>query len=499
MKRFFYYMAALLTLLLLAPPAAQAAADTSSHLQMLINQQYRLSADYQPEELVSLSNYMPANSGVTLNRIAAEAWRELYTAMKAAGISDCRGVSGYRTYDTQVYLYNRKVNQYQAMGYDAVDAAAQAATVVAIPGASEHQSGMALDLSTSTAGLTEAFAYTAAGKWLKENSWRYGLILRYTSDKSAITGIISEPWHFRYVGKPHAEYMYKNGLCLEEYIQRLQQLGSISFIGEDGEPYCIYYSSYYNAAELPGQILGYSQAMATAGGFIISTLAPREPLFDMSGHWAESDVRAMYEAGLISGYPSGAFLPDRNISRAELLTLLARFYEQQQAPSAPTEAETEQAAPDGEPDEAADGSQSEASALPFADVDSGDYFYAALLTCQEAGLLGEHFYHRDETQPELILLRPQAAATRRDTALALAALLADLQPPDAPRQFADQPTMDAELLAAAQLLSEYAIMNGRPDGSFDGAANITRAEICACINRISKLFATATAAANGGA
>ena len=118
--------------------------------------------------------------------------------------------------------------------------------VVAAPGASAHQSGLAIDFTTSANGssLTDSFGTTPVGQWLAANSWKYGLILRYPADKTEITGYIYEPWHFRYVGEPHAEYMYKNDLCLEEYYALLQEEGIITYTTEAGVSYaCLLYTS----------------------------------------------------------------------------------------------------------------------------------------------------------------------------------------------------------------------------------------------------------------
>ena len=93
---------------------------------------------------------------------------------------------------------------------------------VAVPGTSEHQTGLALDIiSSSYQVLDRDQENTAEQRWLMENSYKYGFILRYPSDKSEITGINYEPWHYRYVGKEAAKEIYEKGLCLEEYLEYL--------------------------------------------------------------------------------------------------------------------------------------------------------------------------------------------------------------------------------------------------------------------------------------
>ena len=106
------------------------------------------------------------------------------------------------------------------------------ATMIAIPGTSEHHTGLAADIVTPThQTLDPEFADTDAGKWLQENAAEYGFILRYPEDKQDITEIIYESWHYRYVGVDHAMAIKENGLCLEEYLEILKDGG----LEKDGE------------------------------------------------------------------------------------------------------------------------------------------------------------------------------------------------------------------------------------------------------------------------
>ena len=131
-------------------------------------------------------------------------------------------VSTYRTYEYQVKLFNRKVNYYRNKGYDEAEAKVLAAQVVAVPGTSEHHLGLAVDIvDTRSWDLTEEQATLPAQKWLMENSWKYGFILRYPEGTTDVTGIIWEPWHYRYVGKEVAEELHNSGQTLEEYIDAL--------------------------------------------------------------------------------------------------------------------------------------------------------------------------------------------------------------------------------------------------------------------------------------
>lgn len=127
--------------------------------------------------------------------------------------------SSYRTNTKQTTLYNNEVNDYLSRGYSEEDAAIEAAKWVAIPGTSEHQTGLAVDIMSSYyLVLDRGQEDTAEQQWLMENSYRYGFILRYPSDKSELTGIYYEPWHYRYVGKTAAKEIYEKGICFEEYL-----------------------------------------------------------------------------------------------------------------------------------------------------------------------------------------------------------------------------------------------------------------------------------------
>ena len=129
--------------------------------------------------------------------------------------------SGYRDYNTQSYLYNRKIGQ----GYSAEDAA----RIVAPPGTSEHQTGLACDITDRYYELKDSsLENTATYQWMSQHCHEYGFIVRYPKDKSgmttadaaeSVTGIIYEPWHFRYVGVEAATYIMENGLCLEEFVE----------------------------------------------------------------------------------------------------------------------------------------------------------------------------------------------------------------------------------------------------------------------------------------
>ncbi len=151
---------------------------------------------------------------------------EYYESMCKAATKDgfdLWAVSAFRTYEYQEQNYNRKVNELKRTGKSEEVAKSEAAKVVAIPGTSEHNLGLAVDILS----VDESFENTAEFRWLQQNAANYGFILRYPKDKQSITKIIYEPWHYRYVGVEHAKEINRLGMCLEEYIEYLQNGGIV--------------------------------------------------------------------------------------------------------------------------------------------------------------------------------------------------------------------------------------------------------------------------------
>lgn len=158
--------------------------------------------DYAPE-LADTEN------GLKFDARAVDALSEFMAAARAEGLS-CVLVSTYRDYYTQQILYNNKVAEY---GEE------RAKTIVAPPGTSEHQIGLAADITDRYYEyMNESLENTELFKWMSAHCAEYGFIVRYPKDKEDITGIMYEPWHFRYVGKEAAAYIMEHGLCLEEFV-----------------------------------------------------------------------------------------------------------------------------------------------------------------------------------------------------------------------------------------------------------------------------------------
>jgi D-alanyl-D-alanine carboxypeptidase len=156
-------------------------------------------------------------SGGQVDQRILDISKAMFADAKADGVT-LKLVDAYRSYDLQKKLFEDKVNSYLAKGYNQEDAEAQASTITAHPNTSEHQTGLALDIVTpSYTKRDKGFVNTAAFKWLNANAQDYGFTLRYKKGKQDLTGVIYEPWHWRFVGVKAARAMKKSGEVLEEY------------------------------------------------------------------------------------------------------------------------------------------------------------------------------------------------------------------------------------------------------------------------------------------
>lgn len=178
--------------------------------------------------LVNRWNPVPTDYEVTLKQLQngysvdERCYSDLQNMMDACRADGLEPVicSAYRAREKQEELFNNQISKWKANGYSDEKAREQAATLVAVPGTSEHQLGLALDIvDISNQVLDEEQENTPVQKWLMKNSWKYGFILRYPTAKSDITGISYEPWHYRYVGKKAAKEIYDADICLEEYLE----------------------------------------------------------------------------------------------------------------------------------------------------------------------------------------------------------------------------------------------------------------------------------------
>ncbi len=188
-------------------------ASNGQHLY-LVNPWHSLPEDYEVE-------LVPISETHQIAAVACQDYLDMIADCKEAGFHPAV-CSSYRTQEYQEGLFQNRVARYRWAGHSEEEATELAGQSVAVPGTSEHQLGLALDIvDYDNWHLDETQADMPTQKWLMENSWRYGWILRYPDEKSEITGIIYEPWHYRYVGKTVAKEIHDLDICLEEYLQML--------------------------------------------------------------------------------------------------------------------------------------------------------------------------------------------------------------------------------------------------------------------------------------
>ena len=234
-------------------------ADMEPDLIYMVNKSMFLDEDFTPKNLVKMKSVKldkegnNTNGGVRqvdgtwqLREECAEALVELCDAARAEG-HELYLKSGYRSYYKQAVMYENRVKKY---GYDD--------GWVTKPGASDHQTGLGVDVLnyewTKKDGMNEKFAYEAEAKWMAEHCWEYGFVIRYMEDKEEITKINYEPWHLRYVGKEVAQYMHEKHYCLEEFTQEWQQyLDEYAQNGGDFE------QLIKDRARLVPTVIGYSE------------------------------------------------------------------------------------------------------------------------------------------------------------------------------------------------------------------------------------------------
>lgn len=178
----------------------------------LVSFDHPLPEGFAVPELTQLRN------GHAVDSRAYPALQRMMDGCRAAGLQPLI-CSSYRTQADQAQLYQREVQSWRSQGYAQSEAEAKAALWVARPGTSEHQTGLAVDIvDTSYQALDQGQENTAVQRWLMAHCAEYGFILRYPVEKSALTGVNYEPWHYRYVGVEAAREIMGGGLCLEEYL-----------------------------------------------------------------------------------------------------------------------------------------------------------------------------------------------------------------------------------------------------------------------------------------
>lgn len=206
----------------IAPEEGTVVSFDEEAMPLLVNADHMLPEDYEPDDLVNMTDYCDASvvkikaNGIDGVRVAVDALMEMLRAAQAEGISSWQVSAGYRSVSYQQKLLDNKIYEYRKQGKSASAARAAALKLVALPGGSEHHTGLAFDITVPG----QSFKGTKQCTWLAEHCWEYGFIIRYTAEKESITGITEEPWHIRYVGIKHALIMRDENLCLEEYVEQ---------------------------------------------------------------------------------------------------------------------------------------------------------------------------------------------------------------------------------------------------------------------------------------
>jgi len=194
------------------PEDIKAVTRSGDDFLVLVNKEYKLPSSYAPTDLVLASNSgIRLGGSYYLRNILINDLTNLVNDAKADSI-DLSIVSGYRSYNTQIYTYNHWVSINGVDGADKISARA---------GHSQHQLGTAIDFSSNEVadGLGGQFRYTKASAWLAENAWIYGFVISYPSGYESTTGYSYESWHYRYIGVTNAQEMHDSGMILEVYLE----------------------------------------------------------------------------------------------------------------------------------------------------------------------------------------------------------------------------------------------------------------------------------------
>ena len=231
----------------LAAPGEEKTDVLAGELPMLVNKDHVVDEFFTPADLVLVNTVIKKDLATVKYKktrgvkAAVEALKTMLEAAKADGVGKKWQIAaGYRSWDDQNNMLNAKIKSYKSKnkGWSSSRARRAALRSVAEPGASEHHLGLAFDVNRKG---SSTFAGTKNSEWLNEHCWEYGFIIRYQKEKEEITGFVAEPWHIRYVGVEHAMYMKEHNLCLEEYLQGIED-GTIVLNG-----------SAENAAEAAGE------------------------------------------------------------------------------------------------------------------------------------------------------------------------------------------------------------------------------------------------------
>ncbi|MDE6659535.1 MAG: M15 family metallopeptidase [Eubacterium sp.] len=198
---------------------------SSTEISSTANSQISLQSD-RTDILVNANNPIPddwkvdlveLHNGHQIDRRAYESLQKMMDDARANGWNPLI-CSSYRTTSYQQKLFDNRVERMKNQGMSEKEAVQDTEKWIAIPGTSEHETGLAVDIVTiENQNLDKSQLESDCQKWLMEHCYDYGFILRYPEDKAELTGIDFEPWHYRYVGYDIAQYIKNNNICLEEY------------------------------------------------------------------------------------------------------------------------------------------------------------------------------------------------------------------------------------------------------------------------------------------
>lgn len=218
----------------------------------LINNKHGLSESYMPKVEAAFHVIDLAEESINIEEKTMQAAKKMFDDAKEQGYPSFFVSSGYRSFERQKEIYEEEQDK----------------SYVQQAGYSEHQSGLAVDILYQGIG-TKQMGNTKQGKWLSQNAWKYGFILRYPDGKKDKTNISYEPWHFRYVGLPHAYVCYKENLCFEEYIEYLKNVNGYR-ISLGGDRFYVYYAKpKHDIIELP-KSGDYEISGDNTGGYIVT-------------------------------------------------------------------------------------------------------------------------------------------------------------------------------------------------------------------------------------
>jgi D-alanyl-D-alanine carboxypeptidase len=224
----------------------------------LINHEHSMDVIALPEEMLKVGERVPAsNPSIKLRAEALDASEALFAAGHSAGLGPFQIVSGFRSWEHQSSLYEQTQDK----------------NLIQPPGHSEHHTGLALDIVPTLVFQSGSLSNQLDGgsedeQWLAENSWRHGLILRYPAGAQHFTGIAFEPWHFRYVGAPHAWYLWNYDLVLEEYLQFLSDSGGYD-VNIDGRNYFVRWMQAQDGVVYVPDAKDFSISSDNRGGYIV--------------------------------------------------------------------------------------------------------------------------------------------------------------------------------------------------------------------------------------